>query len=249
MLTFNNASVVIALDGNSNIDSSATTDPTKTLRVQLAALAPLNGNVTIKNLARGGATWQTMIAGNDGSGIDQVHAAFEPGKQNLLFVMENFNTAYYGATSDFIMAKCKEYITAVHAVHPEWRVFLMTVPAGKDDEGIGFNVAVDECNTYMRANYAELGAEGLIELRPPGGPFDYSPPYVYTESTFTKGPGYYRDASHWSDLGISVVSQYMADFMKTIPDAVPSLTLPQKFARLRSGVFRLRNGAPAVTQS
>lgn len=223
MLTFTNVAVNIVLDGNSNVASSQTPNPAQRLTAQLSALAPLNGNVTIKNFAKGGATWKTMLSGVDGSGISEVNAAYESGKVNILIVMEDFNAAIIEGATATVLADRQAYINAVKAAHPDWRMFLMTVPAGKDDGGGGYNTIIDECNSYLRLNWASMGLEGFIELRPTGGPFDYHPPYVYTESTFVKS-GYYIDDAHWSPSGIAVVAGYMANTLAAMPDVAPAGT-------------------------
>lgn len=221
MLTFTDQFVNIILDGNSNIASSQITDPTKTLTAQLSALAPLSGNVTITNMALGGATWELMLNGNDYSGLEELVDAFRPGKQNLMFVMETFNQAANGGSTAFVLEKCKAYITYAKTLQPQLRVFLMTCPAAQDNGGaIDYNAVIDECNAYMRTNYADLGAEGLVELRPPGGPFDYQPPYNGGPGKFTQSP-WYQDAVHWSPAGVGVVAQYIADYLPTIPDVAP----------------------------
>lgn len=244
MLTFTPDLVNIVIDGDSNMASSQLSNIPDKLWYQLQALSPLNEAITIKNLARGGATFETMLTGSDGSGIADVHAAFEPGKTNILPINGCLNPATQGKSSTAILADCKAYIDAAHAVHPEWRIFILTQPAGKDDGNTGYNIAIDEFNAYVRVNYAVLGAEGFIELRPPGGVFDYQPPYVYSETTFVKSQRYIDDV-HWSPTGVQVVAGYIADKLAALPDVAPTApAVLQKIVRLSAGKIRLRYGAP-----
>lgn len=243
MLTFTPELVNIAIDGDSNMASSQLQTNPEKLWYQLQALYPLNGAITIKNLAKGGATFQTMLTGSDASGINDVHAAFESGKTNILFINGCLNPATQGKTSTAILADCKAYIDAVHATHPEWRIFILTQPAGKDDGNTGYNIAVDEFNAYIRLNASALGAEGFVELRPPGGVFDYSPPYTYSETTFVKSQRYIDDV-HWSATGVQVVVGYMADTLIAMPDVAPAGTPPGGSASTATGSGNILLGWP-----
>ena len=246
MLTYTNELVNLVMDGNSLIFGNATSVANR-IGEKLMALAPINGGMTYKNLALGGATFQMMLNGSDGSGVAAVHAAFEPGKQNLLFIMEGVNSANYGRDTAGIIADCKAYIDAVKVVHPEWRIYIITALAFQnnnagDEER---NAQIDGYNAYLRTNYTELGAEGFVETRPPGGPLAFTSPYNYSETNFTKS-GLYQDATHPNAAGNSILAQYIADKLKTIPDVAPGPL--QKIARFCAGFLRLRNGAPAITK-
>jgi lysophospholipase L1-like esterase len=227
MLTFTNEFVNLVLDGNSLFFGNATSTADR-IGEKMMALAPISGGMTYKNLALGGATFQMMLNGSDGSGVAAVHAAFEPGKQNILFVMEGVNSANYGRDTAGIIADCKAYIDAVKAVHPEWRVFIWIALAFQnnyagDEERNGY---IDGYNAYVRTNYADLGAEGFVETRPPGGPLAFTSPYNYSETNFTKS-GLYQDALHPNAAGNAVLAQYGVDKLTTIPDVAPDAVVTQ----------------------
>ena len=224
MLNFTSSLVNVYIDGDSNNASSQLQNVADKLYSQLAALYPLNGAITVKNLAKGGATFKTMLTGSDNSGIAEVNAAYESGKANILIVNGFFNGAAIGGTMASELADCKAYIKAVHTAHPDVRVLLMTTTAGKDDGGVGYNTVIDECNAYIRKYYKRLGAEALIEIRPPGGVFDYHPPYTYSETTFVKSQRYIDDV-HWSPTGVAVVAQYIADTLAALPNVAPRLPM------------------------
>lgn len=255
MLTLTNEATNIVMDGNSLIFGNSTTVPER-IGEQLMQLAPINGAMTYKNVALGGATFRSMVSGTDGSGITGVNAAFEAGKQNILFVLEAVNTALTArpngaaCTAADIIQDCKDYTAAVKAGHPEWRIYLIIAPAYKDDAtypSVG-NAAIDGYNAYVRSNYADLGAEGFVETRPPGGPLAYTD-YRYTETTFKKS-GNYADDVHLSGAGNAIVSQYAANTVMTIPDVAPgAAAVLRKAARVIGGKLRLRNGAPLVAYS
>lgn len=223
MLTFTNESVNIVMDGNSLIFGNATPDPTHRIGDQLMLLSPINGAMTYKRIAIGGQTFKTMTGIGGGSMAD-VHAAFEAGKENLLFILEGVNSANAGMSGATIIQDCKNYITAAKAVHPEWRVYIIIAPPFQEDANPAVkNAAVDEYNAYVRRNYKRLGAEGFVETRPTGGPLAYTK-YNYSETTFTKS-GHYQDGIHLNGAGNAIVAQYIATKLMAIPNEAPPLRI------------------------
>lgn len=217
MLTWTNAATNLVFDGNSLLAGAATTVPDR-IGEKLLALAPINGAMTYTNVAVNGRTFMGML-----SAVANVHAAFVAGKQNLLFILEGVNTANAGYDGPGIVTHCKNYVAAVKATHPGWRIFILIAPAFKDDANRPIspgNTAIDYYNDYVRSNYKRLGVEGFVETRPAGGPLAYVPPYVYTESTFVKS-GHYQDDLHLNGAGNAIVAQYIADMLPSIPEVAP----------------------------
>jgi lysophospholipase L1-like esterase len=216
MLTFTNDYVNLIMDGNSIIAGDATSVPNR-IGEKLMQRPPINGMMTYKNTARGGRTYMDMI-----NNVQNVHNAFEAGKQNLLFFYEAGNSAAWGLTGTEIVAQCRKYINLVKATHPEWRLFLILSVASQDDKNPSEkNRAVDYYNNFIRTNYKSLGIEAYVDTRPPGGPLAYVPPYNYDESRFTKS-GLYQDGIHLNAAGNEIVAQYIADMLPTIPDVAPT---------------------------
>jgi lysophospholipase L1-like esterase len=231
MLTFTNAATNIVFDGNSlfanPMDVNGVYSDNNRIGEKMLALAPINGAMTYKNIARGGATFKSMVTGP--SDIAEVTASFESGKQNLLFVLEGVNTALTArpdgsvCTAADIIQDCKDYLAAVKAGHQDWRIYIVLATPYKDDTepSVG-NAAIDGYNAYIRANYASMGIEGYVETRRPGGVLPYQPPYTY--GTFFPGGGYYADIVHLSAKGNDVIAGYMAETLMTIPDVAPAST-------------------------
>lgn len=225
MLTFTNAATNIVFDGDSIFANPAPTNADR-IGEKMMALAPINGGMTYKNIALGGATFKSM-AGNGSSGIAEVHAAYESGKENILYLSPVRNTVDMKRadgspyTVDDVIADAKAYTAAVLAVHP-WRIFIAVALPFQNNasDDPTKNAVIDAFNDYLRSNYAALGAEGFVETRPPGGPFAYSPPYNYSESTFTKS-GLYQDATHPTSAGNTVLAPYFANHVATIPGVAP----------------------------
>lgn len=237
--TFTNAATNIALDGNSIMAGSQlpATTPSSKIGDQLMALAPISGAMTHKNLAVGGYTFQQMLRT-----VQKVHNAFEPGKQNILFVLEGCNTSTgnsaFGdgpSTGPQIVAHCQAYIDAVKTAHPEWRIFLLTATAVRVEQSVTdtVNPPIDYFNDYIRQNYAAMGCEGVVDTRPTGGALSYFAPYTNENPAntgwFERPPRHYRDATHLSGFpdpfawgnGSGIVAQYMADSLAAMPAVAP----------------------------
>jgi hypothetical protein len=231
MLTFDNAHTNFVFDGNSlfanQVDANGVYSNDNRIGEKLMALPPISGAMTYKNKALGGATFKTMVAGQNGnSGIADLQAAYEAGKQNILFVLEGVNTALTArpdgsaATAADIIQDCKDYLAAVKAGHADWRIYIVLAPPYKDDTvpSVG-NAAIDGYNAYIRANYASMGVEGYVETRRPGGVLPYQAPYTYP---YINQSGYYKDDVHWNAVANGVVAQYLADLLPAIPDVAPA---------------------------
>lgn len=231
MLTWTNEATNIVFDGNSlfanQMDVDGVYSNNNRIGEKMLALPPINGAMTYKNVALGGASFKTMVSGQNGqSSVTEVTASYESGKQNLLFVLEGVNTALTArpdgsaCTAADIIQDCKDYLAAVKAGHQDWRIYIVLAFPYKDDTepSVG-NTAIDGYNAYVRANYASMGVEGYVETRRNDGQLPYQPPYTY--GTFFNGSGYYVDAVHLSAKGNDVIAQYMAEKLMTIPDTAP----------------------------
>lgn len=230
MLTLDNAHTNIVFDGNSlfanQMDVGGVYSNANRIGEKLMALPPISGAMTYQNKALGGATFKTMIAGQNGnSSITDLQSAYVAGVQNILFVLEGVNTALTArpngaaATAADIIQDCKDYLAAVKAGHADWRIYIVLAFPYKDDvePSVG-NAAIDGYNAYIRANYASMGVEGFIETRRPGGVLPYQAPYTYP---YINQSGYYKDDVHLNATGNQVIAQYMADMLPSIPATAP----------------------------
>lgn len=219
MLTFTNEFVNLVMDGHSALRGATSVE--NQIGEQLMQLSTIHGGMTYKNLGVPGQVFDSMT-----TNIADVHAAFEPGKQNLLFVLEASNTAQGVATGAEVIAKGKAYIDAVKAVHPEWRVFIILCwPVQESANGfppIGTNLRNNEFNDYVRADCSRLGAEGYVETCLPGMPL-YCPPDEYTGSwNRFVGSGLYQDGTHLNSQGNAYPAGYLNAYLPTIPDVAPA---------------------------
>jgi hypothetical protein len=258
MLTFDNAHTNIVFDGNSlfanQVDVNGVYSNDYRIGEILMTKAPISGRMTYKNLARGGATFKSMISGTNGqSGIAEVTAAFEVGKQNALFFIEGVNTALTprpdgsAATAADLIQDCKDYIAAAKnpsTGNPAWRMYAVLAFPYKDDASPSAgNAAIDGYNAYIRENYAAMGLEGYVETRRPGGVLPYQAPYTYP---YINQSGYYKDDVHLNYNGNVVVAQYIADMLPTIPDTAPAAPEPAPTPTATPGGILLCNGKALI---
>lgn len=223
-LTFTSAALNIVGDGNSIMQGSQIGTENSPL-AQMALLAPLNGAVPCMNLAGAGNNYADM---RNSTQLAQVSAAYQPGKQNILFVLEAVNTLSTVANNGpALVQQCQGYLDAVKAGNPGWRIYLLTAPAYQDDVDNGYasgptlsagNAAIEYFNEYVRNNFEAMGCEGYVETRPVGGPLPYQPPYTYPAfDRFTN----WQDGVHPSAAGSSIIAQYMASALDSMPATAP----------------------------
>lgn len=207
--SFAAAKFAMAGDGNSIMDHNYSD-----LLPQLAALPPIDGKIAISNFGISGQSVQQMTANHA-----DVDAAFVAGKINYLLVWEVTNNVYNdGRTGLQTCSDLIAYIAAVKAVHPEWRVILMTgIPRGSLF-GVTWTVTTGEAemqaaNSYIRANYRAMGAIALVEARRSGGPFDFTD--CSNGANFPSS--LWTDRTHPNSAGKAYLAQYIADVLSRLP--------------------------------
>lgn len=208
---FDPAKVSISFDGNSLVDPVYSD-----LCTQLQALAPLNGQFTIANKGISGQTVADMT-----SNATDIDATWVAGKTNVLLLWEITNSIFVqGRTGLQACSDMTAYIAARQAVHP-WTVVLMTCLPRGDHLGSTWNVTTGEAeleaaNAYLRANYKSMGAKALVEVRQPGGPFNFTdssnaanfPSSLWIDRTHpTNGTG----------GGKAIIAGYISDVLRRLP--------------------------------
>lgn len=199
------ASVSITIDGNSLVSASSSG-----LVAALAPLRPLNGAFTIKNRGSAGQSTASMIA----SAAD-VDSSFESGKTNFLLVWEITNSVFGDNLSGLqAVAQMETYIAARKAANP-WRVVLFTcLPRGTlaGWDPAPRNAQLNVANDYMRSNYRAMGAEALVEMQRPGGPFDFAD--VTDAANFPAA--LWVDHTHPTPAGHAYTAMYVADVLDNL---------------------------------
>jgi hypothetical protein len=219
-LKFDPTKVAITVDGNSLSDPYYSD-----LWLRVQALAPINDQITITNLAHSGDDFSHMEAG-----AAAVDAAYVNGKTNILPPWEMTNNIYVrGRTGPQTIADLIAYINARQAYvatnrpgQKPWYVILPTAIPRGDFLGTIFTLAeaaahLDYCNDYIRQNYRAMGARAFIEMRRPGGPFDFTD--VSNAARFTSPPYKSGEKTHLANTadGYGVLAGYIADALKRLP--------------------------------
>lgn len=206
-MKFDPAKVAITFDGNSLVDKTYST-----LGVQVAALAPINGAITISNFGISGQGTLSMS-----SAATDVDNSYVAGKLNILLVWEMTNDIFLGRTGLQACANLEAYIAARKAIHP-WLVIVMTcIPRGANLQSTWTattgEVQLQAANTYLRQNYKAMGAAAIVEMRREGGPFDF------TDSTNAANfpSSLWTDRTHPNSAGNAYLATYIADVLKRLP--------------------------------
>ncbi len=199
------AKVSITIDGNSLVSAGSSA-----LVASLAPLAPLNGAFTIKNRGSAGQTTDAMI-----SSAADVDSSFEAGKTNFLLIWEITNSVF-GDNLTGLQAceRMTAYIAARKAANP-WRVVLFTcLPRGTlaEWDPTPKNTQLTAANAYMRANFRAMGAEALVEMQRPGGPFAFTD--VNDDANFP--PALWEDHTHPTAAGHAYTARYVADVLDNL---------------------------------
>lgn len=205
---FNAANYHMTVDGNSLTDAAVSN-----LIAQLNVLAPISSQFTITNRAINGQTVQQMIATPT-----DVDNSYVNGKINYLLVWEITNNIYIaGRTGLQTCADLTTYIAARKALHP-WRVILMTgIPRGSQ-LGTTWNVTTGEeqmqiANSYIRANWQQMGAVAFVESRQPGSIFDFTD--CSNAANFPSS--LWTDRTHPNSAGKAYLAQFIANVLKRLP--------------------------------
>lgn len=214
--------VKICCDGNSLTESHGSGTPYPT---QLAALAPLNGLVTVVNTGISGQTTQNMI-----DSAADVEAAYDATKTNILVCMEGTNSIYNGRTAAQAASDMGNYIAARLAAQPARKIILLTCTPRQlgvsDADNAVQNAIIDAYNVILRSNYLAYGAKLLVDLRQPGSPWSAANFPDYTTATFNASAagGWWAAAevgtgglTHFSTTGYGAMAQMVATALRRLP--------------------------------
>lgn len=218
----------IVFDGNSLMRGGYSPAGTQ-LPNQVAARTPVLGTgAPMTNCGVNGQTWKNMN-GLGGYSSSDVDGAWVDGKANLLIIWEGTNSICNPpvVTATQAAADAAAYIAARRALHPWIIVLLTTIPregnstlmadqAGRNE----YNARLVEYDNYLRANYKSMGADVLVDCRPPGGIFNFT---GYTPADFDTAAACWTDLettpnrTHLSGAGLAVIGGYVAAALKTLP--------------------------------
>jgi hypothetical protein len=168
------SNVKVTFDGNSLVVNMASDSGGGAFQNQ----PPMSQGVGISWRGVNGQTWPMMNGLNGGSSAD-VDGSFDPTKTNILIALEGTNSITSVAGSGLTAWNdCKAYCLARLAVHPEWKIILMTTtpalqPGDNSAQRIQRNANIDQYNALMRSNFRDAGAVAVSDIRYSGGPFDY----------------------------------------------------------------------------
>lgn len=229
-LRFQSAKTAITMDGNSLVSAETATSG-QTVPVQLSAASPISAGLSVLNIGVNGARTRQMN-GLDGGSVTDVQAAWQAGKTNVLILWEGTNSMFGGGrTAAEAYSDMVSYITNRLAEHP-WRIILLTtIPRHEDSAAAqsiidAQNQKLVDYNNLILANYKSIGVESVVDVRPPGGPFNFTgyslandfraasvQPYWYT------GDG--NRQIHLNNAGYGLIASYIAAALRRLPARAP----------------------------
>jgi len=214
----------LVMDGNSLVYGYRDTgSPGVRITDNLATdvASPLYGTgATIVNSGTSGNTWAQMTG---------VLPSFTVNYINLCLAWEGTNSIANGRSGLEAAADAQAYITALRAVNQNWRVVLMTALPRQGSLGATyptvalFNEQIDIYNAYLKANFAAMGAQKLIDVRPTGGVFDLGGDY--SDASFAlcdtrAGGTVWLEGSngriHLTDFGDTVISALVEPHLASV---------------------------------
>lgn len=216
-LTFSSDKVNIVFDGNSLVFGDGSTGG-QTLTVQLAAMSPINGQISITNLGVNGQTTSQMR-----SAATDVNGAWVEGKTNILVVWEGTNHMNFGASALTAYNETVNYIADRLALNP-WKIVLMTTlprrnQGATQDQTDTYNAKMDDYNARLLANYKTIGAVGIVDVRKSGSPF-LLPDYLTTTFQSSSLAPYWASEGpkniHLNNAGYGLVAGYVAQELRKI---------------------------------
>lgn len=213
-MKFSSTTAAIIFDGNSLVAGYGASN-NNSLPSQLAALAPLNSAVSMGNT---GVTGQN-ITGMRTRGASVVDGAYAAGKKNILFAWEGTNTICNNdsnanktglqAAADMVLY-CQDRLAA----HPGQVIILVTAMPRFDTHNRTVaqqEVELSAYNDYLLANYRDMGAKAIVDVRA-GGVFTYTGPTMSAAMS-----PYMSDTVHCNDAGYALIARYCADVLKRLP--------------------------------
>lgn len=213
--------VNVVADGNSLMVRE---DGGGTMMYKTTIKAPIFGSrATFTNVGVDGQTTRQMN-GLDGGSVTDVDAAWVSGKINVLVIWEGTNSIAGGRTATQAATDLSDYITARQAVHT-WN-YVVVVNTIQRQGGLpdgatltNLNIALADYNTYLATNRVAMGISVIANVRPTGGPFDFT---TYTDAGFgaAASASLWYDTSpnrlHLNDAGYEVISNYLVTAIKTL---------------------------------
>ncbi len=171
VIRYTTSSAVIVFDGNSLVlGASGATDP---MPAQVFRSAPVNSTSACTNSGTNGARTNEMIT----QAAAQIDPLFNAAKNNILVVWEGRNSIYNGGrTPAAAWVEIQDYVAARLALHPEWKIVLMTVLPQRASTDTDASAAAtwatfQQFNDLMRAGWRATGAKALVDVVAPGSPF------------------------------------------------------------------------------
>jgi len=217
------AATRLVMDGNSLVYGYRNPGPGVRITDNLASdiSSPLYATgATIVNSGTSGNTWAQMTA---------ALPTFTANYINLCLAWEGTNSIANSRSGLEAAADAQTYITALRASNPNWRVVLMTALPRQGSLGTAyptaalFNEQIDIYNAYLKANFAAMGAQKLIDVRPVSGVFDlggdYSDASFALCDTRAGGVVWLEGANgriHLTDFGDTVISTLVAPQLASI---------------------------------
>ncbi len=171
VVRYTTSSAVIVFDGNSLVlGASGATDP---MPAQVFRNPPISSTSACTNSGTNGARTYEMTS----QAAAQIDPLFNAAKDNILVVWEGRNSMYNGGrTPAQAWAEVQAYVSARLALHPEWKIVLMTVLPQRASTDTDASAAAtwatfQEFNDLMRAGWRAAGAKALVDVVASGSPF------------------------------------------------------------------------------
>lgn len=217
-LRFDPATLNIVCDGNSLIRGDGSTLG-QNVCVQLAALAPLNGQINVTNLGIDGQSTAQMRTNST-----DVDGAYVDGKTNVLILWEGTNSINFSATPQGAFNDLKSYCTDRLAKKP-WKIIVMTTlprrnqgatQAQTDD----YNAKLAEYNNLLLTGFASMGARAVIDVRKAGSPFAFADYSLTSFQDASVTPYWASEGAkniHLNNAGYGLIAGYMAEALQRLP--------------------------------
>lgn len=212
-IKFDPAFTAITAVGNSLMDAGTGS----VMVAQMAAAAPINGAISITNVAHAGWTIRDLI-----NSIHETNAAYKTGKTNIMFFWEYTNSVYnQGLTGPQVIADTLEFIALaqsyVRSISPAQRPWIIMTASSiprQDSAPATGATQLAYIDNYLRNNWRAMGFKSFTEFRRLGGPFYIQDPTVY--DAFSSG-AYQGDHVHMKPDGSAFLVGYAEPDFKKLP--------------------------------
>lgn len=216
----------VVYDGNSLFWGEGSTGGRTVAAQALPLLQARFADVAAVNLGVSGQTWRQMD-GLDGGSTADVDSAFLIGRTNVLVAWETTNAVIVGRSGAQAAADCATYLANRLALHPDWRIVLLTtLPrqaglgwTGSDQGQVdSYNAQIEAADALMRANYRAWGARACVDVRCAGSPFRFAD---YAVQRFAADPQLWNEAAggrvHLTNAGYAVIAGLVARAILALP--------------------------------